>query len=162
MQVPPEQPIGPGGYPRPVNYNAPERFVADLVLGILLIIGSICGGFLALGMTVLGGVTTAIGGAAASQPGGLQTAGVGTGVMVVGILILLACIGQLVGAIWMLQSLEKGLRMVMVIGIAGLVLNIVLGVMLGHFNFVGAGVGLLYPIYCGLRLSGNLGPKPVT
>lgn len=154
--------MGPGGYPRPSNYNAPEKFVADMVLGILLIIGSVCVGFASLALIGLGGLGTAVGGAAATtQAGSAAAVGAGVGGMVIGGILLLSSIGQLVGAIWMLGSLEKGLRLVMVIGIAGLALNIILGVMVGHFNFFGTGLGLLYPIYAGLRLSGNLGPTPI-
>jgi|GEM_PF-6715949 len=159
--------MGPGGYPRPTNYNVPEKFVADMVLGILLIIGSGCVGLVSLLAIIGGGLMGVRVVAASGQPGGATSGGAavaatGTGVMIVGVILLILCIGQLVGAIWMLQSLEKGLRMIMVLGIAGLILGVVSGVMFHSFNFVGIGMGLIYPIYCGLRLGGQLGPKPIT
>jgi len=166
MQVPPEQPIGPGGYPRDPGYGVPEKFVMDMVMGIILILlaalGTCLGGLAVVGGGFLAGAGSTIKGLTDAQGNSISgsTAQAAGGIaMVFGIILLIICIAEIVGGVWMVQSLAKGMRLVFVIGAIGLILNIISGVTAGHFNFFGLGVGLIFPAYAAARLYGNFGPK---
>lgn len=161
MQVPPEQPMGPGGYPRPDNYGQPEKFTMDMVMGIILIILAALGACGSLALVGIGGLGAAVGTSASGQQGAGAVTAAGGLVMVLGIFYLLACVAYIVGAVGMIGSKKSGLNLVMIVGVVLLILGIVLGAVTGSFNIVGVLIGLIFPGYCAARLFGNFGPRPL-
>jgi hypothetical protein len=161
MQVPPEQPVGPGGYPRPPGYGQPETFQADKIMGIILIVLAALGACGSLALVGIGGLGTAAGVAAKDAEGSTAVATAGGGLMIFGVLLLAICVVEIVGGVWIIKSLRKGFMTIAVLGAIGLVVNIVAGAMAHSFNFFGLGTGLIFPIYSVLRLMGNVGPKPI-
>jgi hypothetical protein len=161
MQVPPEQPVGPGGYPRPPGYGQPpEKFVMDTVMGVIMIVLAALGACGSLALIGIGGLGAAAGSTVASEKGGVEVAAAGGMAMVMGVILLAVCAAEVLGGVWMLKSLKKGFMLILIIGAIGLILNIVSGATAGHFNFIGVGVGLIFPGYSAARLFGNFGPKP--
>lgn len=161
MQVPPEQPMGPGGYPRPAGYGQPEKFGGDLAVGIIIIvlnaiaacIGGLAiagGGFLASQSDKLNirdpNTGQAISGAAAQTAGGVA--------IIFGIIMLLLSAVAIVGAVGVIKSARWGLMLTFVLGILGILFSVV------PFNPIGLVICLFEAVYCGLRLFGNVGPRP--
>jgi hypothetical protein len=159
--LPPEQPMGPGGYPRPPGYGVPEVFPTDKVMGIILIVLSALGACGSLVLVGVGGFFGAAGVTAGSAQGGTAAVAGGGLLMVLGIFVLAICVLEIVAGTWIIKSLRKGFMVVAVLGAAGLLLNIITGAMSHQFNFFGLGTGLIFPIYSVLRLMGQVGPKPI-
>ena len=165
MQPPPPQAPPPMGGPGP--YGASEKFQADTVMGIILIILAAIGGCLALMAAGIGGLAGAAGAAGATGTAGTTGANAGAvaaagGILLVfGIIMLVVCIIDIVGGVWMMKSLRKGFMLVLVVGAIGLLLSILGAVTGGHFNFFGFGMGLIFPGYSAARLFGNFGPRPL-
>jgi hypothetical protein len=160
MQAPPEHPIGPGGYPREPGYGVPEKFVMDMVMGIILIILAGCSAFGALAVIGLGGLGAAAGTSAAGSTGSTEVAAAGGLLMGIGVLYLIACVAYIVGGAFMISSKKKGLNLVMIVGFTLLLLSIIMGVVSHSFSPVGVIVGLIFPGYAAARLYGNFGPRP--
>lgn len=161
MQVPPEQPIGPGGYPRPPGYGTPDTFPADKIMGIILIILAALGACGSLALVGLGGLVGGAGISAGGAQGAGAVAAAGGGVMVMGVILLAICVVEIFAATWMMKSLRKGFLIIVILGGLGLILNIVTMTSSHTTNFFGIGSGLIFPIYSALRLFGALGPKPL-
>jgi hypothetical protein len=163
MQVPPEQPMGPGGYPRPTGYGQPEKFSGDLIVGIILIvlnaIGVCLGGIAAAAGGVLAGGAKGLGEIKDPNTGRVISTGdaqaAGGLVLVAGIIILILSIVAIVGSVGIIKSARWGLMLTFVLGILGMILSVV------SFNIIGIVIGLFEAVYCGLRLFGNVGPKAV-
>lgn len=169
MQVPPEQPIGPGGYPRPTGYGVPEKFTMDLVMGIILIIlaslGACLGGLAIVGGGFLAGAGSATKGLTDAQGNtitGTTAQAAGGMVMVFGIILLIICVAEIVGGVWIIKSLKKGFMLILIMGAIGLLVNIISGASSGHFDIVGMILGLVFPGYSAARLFGKFGPDPLT
>jgi hypothetical protein len=161
MQAPPEQPIGPGGYPREPGYGVPEKFTMDMVMGIILIILSAFGACGSLALVGIGGAAGALGASAVKEKGGAELAAGGGLIMVLGIVYLIGCVAYIVGGSWMITSKKKGLSLVVMVGAGLLVLSIIMSVVSGSFSPVGIIIGLVFPGYAAARLYGNFGPRPV-
>ena len=155
MQAPPEHPIGPGGYPREPGYGVPEKFVMDMVMGIILIILAGCAAFGSLAVIGLGGIGAAAGTSAAGSTGSTEVVAGSALLMGIGVLYLIACIAYIVGGAFMISSKKKGLSLVLMVGLALFVLSIIMGVVSHSFSPVGLGVGLIFPGYAAARLYGN-------
>jgi hypothetical protein len=163
MQVPPEQPIGPGGYPRPSGYGTPDTFPADKPMGIILIVLAAIASCVMLMAVGLGGLVGAAGVAGKSTGAVSSTEATAAGgmLLVFGLIGLVMCALEIVGGVWITKSLKKGFTLVLIAGLIGLVFSIIGGVTGGHFDFVGMGLGLIFPGYSAARLFGNVGPKPI-
>jgi hypothetical protein len=108
------------------------------------------GGFIAGAGSSLQGMKDASGKEVSQQT--LQTAG---GIaLIFGIVWLIACALSIIGAVGILKGLRWGFMLVFVMGIIGVLGSFV------PFNPISLVFGLAGAIYCGLRLFGNVGPKP--
>ena len=161
MQAPPPGPIGPGGYPRPEGYGTPQKFGADLAVGIIIIVLNAIGACLG-GLVVLGGGFLASGAAnnmkdAQGNPivTGNVTQAAGGMVLIVGIVLLIASIVAIVGGVGIIKGVKWGLTLTFALGVIGVILSII------QFNPIGLVIGLFEAVYCGVRLFGNVGPRPV-
>jgi hypothetical protein len=162
MQAPPPGPIGPGGYPREPGYGQPEKFGGDMAVGIIIIVVNaifacigglavLAGGVIAGGGTALNEQLRAQGQKELSTQGAQAAGGM---VMIVGIIFLIASIAAIIGAVGIIKSAKWGLTLTFVIGLLLVLLSVV------PFNPIGLVLGLFQAIYCGLRLFGNVGPRP--
>jgi hypothetical protein len=160
MQVPPEQPIGPGGYPRPTGYGQPEKFGGDLAVGIILIVlnafGACFGGMAIAGGGILAGAgkNMDIKDAAGNQMSSQTAQTLGGVAMIVGIVLLIGSVLSIIGAVGVIKGLKWGFTLTFVMGVLMVLGSIV------PTNIIGIILGLFGAIYCGLRLFGNVGPKP--
>jgi len=153
---------------QPPAYQGPpadSTYATDKVLGIIIMILSGC--FVVLGgLGFLGGGFLAAGGAAgAASAGGTNAAGTaaaagvgGAAIMIASaVLVIVALIGFAVG-----YGIMKSLRWGFLVGAVLYGLNALYNLsQMGHANGI---LGLLISaglcVYCIMRLTGNLGPKP--
>jgi hypothetical protein len=160
MQVPPEQPIGPGGYPRPANYGQPEKFGGDLAVGIILIVlnafGACFGGLALAGGGILAGAgkNMNIQDAQGRQITGEAAQTLGGMAMIVGIILLIGSVLSIIGAVGIIKGIKWGFTLTFVMGVLMVLGSVV------PTNIIGIVLGLFGAVYCGLRLFGNVGPKP--
>src|ERR1044072_7557609 len=143
MQVPPEQPMGPGGYPRPSGYGQPEKFSGDLVVGIILIvlnaIFSCISLFIVLGGGLLAGGSSALNDELRRQGQTVNSdeAKAAGGILIIaGVIWLILCIVAIVGAVGIIKSAKWGLMLTFILGLLLLIMSVV------SFNPIGLASGL--------------------
>lgn len=128
-------------------YGQMANHPADLPIGILIIV--------VYGLAALAGLLGFLGGAAV---GAGASASVGGFVMIVSIVLLLVSVLMIAGGAGIIKGARWGF---MVCGVMATI-----GVVLGLFSFAGAMsvvrllIGVALAIYCFMRLSGQLGPRP--
>ena len=155
-------PEGPGPGPTTVRQM---DFVSDKVIGIILIILNAigaCGGFAIMGLgTAFGGImqqaadnAVSKGQATPEQAKAVATLfGMGAGLF--GGLIVAACILGIINGFGIFKSARWGFIM----GIALSAVHIILSI--SSVNFISIIIAVATIIYCAMRLTGNLGPKPM-
>jgi hypothetical protein len=161
MQAPPPGPIGPGGYPRPEGYGQPQKFGADMAVGVIMIvlnaIGACFGGLALLGGGMASGMSDALKQQMAKQGQNMtdeQLKAAGGAAMIVGIELLLGTILIIVGAVGIIKGARWGFTMTFAVGLILAIAS------LFPMDLFGLLFGLFGAVYSGLRLFGNVGPRP--
>lgn len=129
-------------------------FVADKVIGILMIIFSICGAVAGLAVLGIGGAAAAIGGSAGGADGGSAVAAGGMA-MIIGVLILAISVARIYAGFKIFGAKRIGFMIGMITSVILILLNLV------QFN-VGSIVGIAISValagYCWGRMNGKIGP----
>ncbi|MCL6624157.1 MAG: hypothetical protein K6T17_06005 [Fimbriimonadales bacterium] len=132
-------------YPRP---DAPGEFLADKVIGIILIVLSVLGGIcICPGMSLAGLGALGAGEVGAIAGGALAGLGAATGFIV----IVLSAVGVAIG-----YGIMKGLRWGFLVGAILSGISVVFSLV--GFNVLGFLLNGALCAYCILRLTGRLGP----
>lgn len=154
----PESPYTPPPAPMPGD------FIADKVIGIIMIIFATCGLFAGIMIMAGGGMLgSLIASEAAKQPNvsasdAQAAAGLfGLGFAFLGGLILVASIVSIINGI----GIYKGAKWGFILGIVLNGINVLLNMSAGPVGFFSAAINIALLIYCVLRLTGNLGPRPL-
>jgi hypothetical protein len=135
-------------YPRP---DAPGEFLADKVIGIILIVLSVLGVLggicIAAGMSLAGLGAMGAGGEEAIAGGALAGLGAAVGFMV----IIWSAVGIVIG-----YGIMKGLRWGFLVGAILSAISVVFSLV--GFNILGLLINGALCAYCILRLMGRVGP----
>lgn len=147
MQPPPISEYRPGGY-------SSGEFAADKVIGIILMILNTCG--------VLGGLMLLLGAGALGptievEGKAISTAGLG---LLGGIVLVMSALGIVVGY-GIMKSLKWGFIGGAVVFAINTISNVVQLRDAGAQGMIGLVIAAAGAVYCILRLTGGLGPKPV-
>jgi hypothetical protein len=141
-----------------------QKFVADLVIGIIIIVFAVCAflaGIAVLGiggLAATGGLTAGAGSDQATKEAAAAVTTAGGVAAIWGVLLMAASVGAIAGAIGMIKGAKWGFMLIIIIE----VINVVSGFMVsGMTNIFNLAVPAALVIYCVLRLGGQLGPKPV-
>lgn len=126
-------------------------FAADKVIGILMIIFSICGAFVGLAALGIGGLATAVG---ASGGGGDAIAGGGM-VMVVGILVLAISVARIYAGFKIFGAKRIGFMIGMITSLIAVVLALV---SFSTQSIISIVISLALAYYCWGRMNGKIGP----
>lgn len=127
-------------------------FVADKVIGILMIVFSICGALAGLAVLGIGGLAAGVG--ATSQSGG-QAVAAGGMAMVIGILILAISVARIYAGIMMLKAARIGFMIGMITSLIAIALSLFSFSPQSIVSIVISGA-LAY--YCWGRMNGKIGP----
>ncbi len=170
MDTPPEnptpppqsEPTPPAGGPSFANNPYAKQYMsnpygqmtnthpADMPIAIIIIIFGGLGALLMLFTGLLGGAVSAAGAGAGSG----VVAGAGGLIMLYSILGLVCSVGSIIGAVGMLKAARWGFMVVGAFGLIGAIIGLL------HFNIISVVVGVAQAIYCGMRITGQLGGKP--
>ena len=143
------------------NYPAGQEYANDKIVGIIIMILSLCGVVIG-GLAVVGGGFIAAGGAAAANTANngaaVPTAAAGGMVAIVGIVLLVLSFMSIAIGWGIMKSLRWGFLVGSIVYGINMVLNLmslnqsrgILGLLIGAALFA----------YCVMRLTGKLGPKP--
>ncbi len=135
-------------YPRP---QVPEEFLADKVIGIILMVfsalGVLCGIFIAAGMSLVGLGAATEGGEGAAAAGALAGIGAVAGFVV----IIWSVVGIVIG-----YGIMKSLRWGFLVGAILSGISVVFSLV--GLNVLGFIINGALCAYCILRLVGRLGP----
>lgn len=137
-----------------------QDFVADKVIGILIMVLSVCGvigGVMVMaGMGMLAAATSQ-----AAQQGGQDAAGAAAAAgmfgmtgAILGFAIIAMCVVSIAVGFGIMKSAKWGFVLGSIWNGIGTVLNLV------SFNVLGLLISGAILTYCILRMSGNVGPKP--
>ena len=129
-------------------------FAADKVIGILMIIFSICGAVAGLAVLGIGGAAAAIGGSAGGADGGSAVAAGGMA-MIVGILILAISVARIFAGFKIFGAKRIGFMIGMITSIILIVLNLV---QFSVGSIVGIAISVALAGYCWGRMNGKIGP----
>jgi hypothetical protein len=158
---------GQGGYSHPPGppqgYPPPTSFVADKILGIFIIIGAVCCGLVGLAAAGIIGLAGGFAGQAMTEGGATAqeaaaaTALFGLGGVAVAVIVMVISATNLAVGIGILKSARWGFLL-------GAIVNGIWFLMqlpsLGE-NIFSAMFSLGVVVYCVLRITGNLGPRPI-
>jgi hypothetical protein len=74
--------------------------------------------------------------------------------IIAGVVWLILCVVGIVSAVGIIKSAKWGLMLTFVLGLLLVIMSVI------SFNIFGLVIGLFEAIYCGLRMFGNVGPRP--
>lgn len=124
---------------------------ADMPIAIIIIIFGGLGALLMLFTGLLGGAVSAAGAGSGSG----VVAGAGGLIMLYSIIGLVCSVGSIIGAVGMLKAARWGFMIVGAFGLIGAIIGLL------HFNPISLIVGAAQAVYCGMRITGQLGGKPL-
>lgn len=129
-------------------------FVADKVIGILMIIFSICGAVAGLAVLGIGGAAAAIGGSAGGADGG-QVVAAGGMAMIIGILILAISVARIYAGFKIFAAKRIGFMIGLITSLVLVVLNLVNFSVGAMFSIL---ISLFLGFYCWGRMNSKIGP----
>lgn len=136
-----------------------NTYPTDKVIGILVIVFSVCAAIGGLLIVLGGGILGAAGVAGATQAreagGAAVAAGAGGMLVVIGLLTALISAVRIYGGIKMMQSIRSGFMIVMILSLIGVVLSLL------SFNaasIVQLAINGALAYYCWARMNGKIGP----
>jgi hypothetical protein len=155
-----EPPSGQFQQPPPPNYPMQYGYPNDKPVGIVIMVLSACG-VIAGGLALGGGGLLAAGGAASANTStGAGGAAVAGGlVMILGVVILIVSLLGFAIGYGIMKSLKWGFMVGTIVYGLNSLAN--LANLSGGKGILGLAISVALFIYCFMRLTGRLGPKPV-